>query len=47
MSVNTKNGHPEMDYDQHVGTYKGFIRFTQISIVLLVILLGGMYYFLV
>jgi hypothetical protein len=40
-------GHPEMDYKEHNRTYSGFIRFTQVTIVILVAVLGGMLYFLV
>ena len=47
MSVDTSNGHPAMDYAQHVGTYNSFLRFSKIGIVLIVLLLAGMYYFLV
>lgn len=47
MSVDTSNGHPAMDYAEHKRTYAGFIRFTQISVVLLVLLLIGMAAFLV
>lgn len=47
MHVDTSKGRPEMDYQEHVATYKGFLRFTQISIVFLVLLLVGMYVFLV
>jgi hypothetical protein len=47
MSVDTSNGHPAMDYNQHKATYNAFIRFSKIAIVLLVLLLAGMYYFLV
>ena len=47
MSVDTSNGHPAMDYEQHKATYNAFIRFSKIAIVLLVLLLAGMYYFLV
>ena len=36
-----------MDYAEHNKTYAGFIRFTKIAIVLLVLLLAGMKYFLV
>ncbi len=46
MSVDTSKGHPAMDYAQHKATYAGFIRGSQISIVLLVILLAGMAIFL-
>ena len=47
MTVDTSNGHPEMDYKEHDRTYSGFLRFTKISIIVLVLLLGGMYFFLV
>lgn len=47
MSIDTSNGHPAMDYTEHKRTYAAFIRFTQISIVLLVLLLIGMAVFLV
>lgn len=47
MGVDTNGGHPAMDYAEHNRTYAGFLRFTKISIVSLVILLGGMYLFLV
>lgn len=47
MSVDTSKGHPAMDYNQHTGTYNAFLRFSKIGIVLLVLLLAGMYYFLV
>jgi Bacterial aa3 type cytochrome c oxidase subunit IV len=47
MNVDTKAGHPDMDYPQAVRTYNGFIRFVQISVVSLVVLLAGMAYFLV
>lgn len=47
MSVDTNGGHPAMDYAQHKSTYAGFIRGTQISVVLLVLLLAAMAFFLV
>ena len=47
MSVDTSNGHPAMDYNQHKDTYNAFLRFSKIGIVLLVLLLAGMYVFLV
>ncbi len=46
MSLDTSKGHPDMDYAQHKATYAGFLRGTQISIVLLVLLLAGMAAFL-
>ncbi len=47
MSVDTSNGHPAMDYHQHNDTYHAFLRFSKVGIVLLVLLLAGMYLFLV
>lgn len=47
MSVDTSNGHPAMDYNQHTETYKAFLRFSKYAIVFLVLLLVGMYVFLV
>lgn len=47
MSIDTSNGHPAMDYAEHKRTYAGFVRFTTISIVLIVLLLIGMAVFLV
>lgn len=47
MTVDTSNGHPEMDYKEHDRTYAGFLRFTKISIILLVLLMAGMFFFLV
>ena len=46
MSLDTNGGHPDMDYAQHKSTYATFVRGTQISIVLLVVLLSGMAIFL-
>ena len=47
MAVDTSKGNAAMDYAEHNGTYRGFLKFTQIAIVALVILLVGMYVFLV
>jgi Bacterial aa3 type cytochrome c oxidase subunit IV len=47
MAIDTSKGHPDMDYAEHTATYKGFLRLTQIAIVLLVLLLIGMFVFLV
>lgn len=46
MSVDTKDGHPAMDYNEHLRTYNGFLRATTISIVLVVLLLTWMLMFL-
>jgi Bacterial aa3 type cytochrome c oxidase subunit IV len=47
MSIDTSRGHEAMDYNEHNRTYLGFIRMTQIAVVFLVVLLTGMYIFLV
>lgn len=47
MSIDASKGHPAMDYRAHTGTYAGFVRFAQISIAFLVILLILMALFLV
>ena len=44
--IDTSGGHPDMDYAQHRRTYAGFLRGTQIMVVLLVLLLAGMAIFL-
>ena len=46
MPVDTKNGHPAMDDNEHVRTYSGFLRATTISLVLVVLLLAWMAIFL-
>ena len=47
MELDTSKGHPDMDYREHVSTYKSFIRFSQVAIVFLVLLMVAMYVFLV
>jgi hypothetical protein len=47
VSVDISKGHPAMDYAEHQRTYAGFLRFTKIAIVFLVLLLLGMKFFLV
>lgn len=47
MAIDTSGGNPNMDYPQHIDTYKGFIRLSIYLIVFLVVLLLGMKYFLV
>lgn len=47
MAIETKGGHPDMDYAEHMSTYHGFIKTVQIAVVFLVVLLIGMYVFLV
>ncbi len=47
MSIDTSKGHPAMDYRAHQDTYAGFIRFAQVSIGFMVVLLILMAVFLV
>jgi Bacterial aa3 type cytochrome c oxidase subunit IV len=47
MSIDTSRGHEAMDYNEHNRTYAGFIRMTQVAVVFLIVLLTGMYIFLV
>ena len=39
MAVDTSGGHPEMDYQEHLRTYTGFLRATTILVVLVVLIL--------
>jgi hypothetical protein len=47
VGIDLSGGHAAMDYDEHARTYHRFLVFIKVSIVFLVILLGGMAYFLV
>jgi aa3 type cytochrome c oxidase subunit IV len=47
MSVDLTGGHPDMDYEEHHRTYKGFLIATQVLVAFIAILLIGMAYFLV
>ncbi|MEQ8825084.1 MAG: aa3-type cytochrome c oxidase subunit IV [Filomicrobium sp.] len=47
MSVDLSNGHPDMDYDEHRRTYKGFLIGSQVLCVLVAVILIGMAVFLV
>lgn len=42
MTVDTNNGHPAMDYPEHLRTYQGFLRGSVVLIVLVGLLLIGM-----
>lgn len=46
MPVDTKGGHPAMDYNEHLRTYSGFVRATVISVTLIALLLIWMAIFL-
>lgn len=47
MSVDTSNGHPAMDYKEHMRTYDGFLKGSVALIVLVAAILFGMLAFLV
>ena len=42
MTVDTNNGHPAMDYPEHLRTYQGFLVGSVVLIVLVALLLIGM-----
>ncbi|MEO1281579.1 MAG: aa3-type cytochrome c oxidase subunit IV [Pseudomonadota bacterium] len=47
MSNDLSGGHPDMDYAEHKKTYSAFLKGTQVLVVLVVLILVGMYVFLV
>lgn len=47
MAVDTENGHPAMDYAEHIRTYQGFLQLTKIGVITTIIVLAGMAFFLV
>lgn len=47
MSIDTSDGHPAMDYKEHLRTYNGFLKASVILTVLIVLILFGMLIFLV
>ena len=46
MSVDTADGHPDMDYAEHEATYAGFVNMTKWGVIFMVSLLILMAYFL-
>ena len=46
MSIDTTDGHPEMDYPEHVRTYNGFVRGAIVLTVIVVVIRAGMARFL-
>ena len=42
QSHKTDSGHPAMDYAEHEGTYKGFIRFAEIGTVACIALVAAL-----
>jgi hypothetical protein len=47
MSIDTSDGHPAMDYKEHMRTYEGFLRGSIVLVVLCALILLGMLIFLV
>jgi Bacterial aa3 type cytochrome c oxidase subunit IV len=47
MSIDTRGGHPAMDYSEHTRTYSGFVKGSIILTVAVAVLLLGMLIFLV
>jgi len=47
MSIDTSDGHPAMDYKEHMRTYEGFLRGSIVLVVLCALILLGMLFFLV
>ena len=42
MTIDTTNGHPAMNYPEHIRTYKGFLRGAVVLTVLIGLLLVSM-----
>ena len=47
MTIDTSDGHKDMDYREHVRTYEGFWFATKVLVVFVVLILIGMAVFLV
>ena len=47
MSVDTSNGHPDMDYDEHEKTYAGFLKVSKYSTIVILVIVALMAVFLV
>ena len=47
MSIDTSNGHPAMDYEEHEKTYAGFIKVSKYSTIVILAILALMAAFLV
>jgi hypothetical protein len=46
MHINPKEGHPDMDYAEHVATYRLFCKLTLWSVISIAVILAFMGYFL-
>lgn len=42
MSIDTSDGHKDMDYKEHIRTFNGFWVGTQVLVALVVLILIGM-----
>ncbi|MGD9804966.1 MAG: aa3-type cytochrome c oxidase subunit IV [Hyphomicrobiaceae bacterium] len=47
MTVDTSEGHPAMDYREHLRTYDGFVRGAIVMVAICALTLFGMLIFLV
>jgi len=47
MAVDTSEGHPAMDYKEHLRTYEAFLRASVALVVICALILFGMLVFLV
>ena len=46
MHINPKEGHPDMDYAEHVSTYRLFCKLTLWTVITVAVILALMGYFL-
>jgi hypothetical protein len=46
MHIDPKQGHPDMDYAEHMATYSLFCKLILFTIILVLVIVGGMGYFL-
>lgn len=46
MHIDPNEGHPEMDYAEHLGTYSLFCKLTLWTVIIAVAIVAGMGYFL-
>jgi len=47
MSIDTSNGHPDMDYEEHEKTYAGFLKVSKYGTIVVLVILALMAAFLV
>ena len=46
MHIDPKEGHKDMDYEEHMATYSMFCKLTLWSVIFLTVLMAAMGYFL-